>query len=89
MDLSLIGKIGVLFKYIFSSFLAIEMFIISLLLFAILLFNLKRKNRIVQVIAVGIYIGFLIGVMISYSDYTRVCLDSFIKAISYSNINIR
>ncbi len=81
MNLSLIGKIAVLFKYIFSSFLAIEMFIISLLLFLILLFNLKRKNRIVQIIAVGIYIGFLVGIMISYSDYTRVCLDSFIKAI--------
>ena len=81
MDLSLIGKIGVIFKYIFSSFLAIEMFIISLLLFSILLFNLKKENKIVQIISVGIYIGFIIGVMVSYSDYTRVCLDSFIKAI--------
>lgn len=81
MDLSLIEKVGVLFKYIFSSFLSIEMFIISLLLFFILLFNLKKKNKIVQIISVGIYIGFIIGIMVSYSDYTRVCLDSFIKEI--------
>ncbi len=81
MNLSLIGKIGVLFKYIFSSFLAIEMFIISLLLFFILLFNLRKNNKIVQIIAIGIYIGFLIGIMISYGDYAKLCLDSFIKAI--------
>ena len=81
MDLSLIEKIGVILKYIFSSFLSIEMLIVSLLLFFILLFNLKRKNRIVQIVAVGTYIGFLIGIIISYSDYARVSFNSFIKAI--------
>ena len=64
MDLSLIEKIGVILKYIFSSFLSIEMLIVSLLLFFILLFNLKRKNRIVQIVAVGTYIGFLIGIIV-------------------------
>lgn len=81
MDLSLLEKIGVIFKYIFSSFLSIEMFIVSLLLFFILLFNLKRKNRIVQIIAVGTYIGFIIGIIISYSDYARVSFNSFVKAV--------
>ena len=81
MDLSLIEKIGVILKYIFSSFLSVEMLIVSLLLFFILLFNLKRKNRIVQIVAVGTYIGFLIGIIISYSDYARVSFNSFIKAI--------
>lgn len=80
MNLSLFEKIGIIFKYIFSSFLSIEMFISSLLLFCILLFNLKRKNQMVQTIAIVVYIGFLIGVMISYSTYVQSCIDAFIKS---------
>lgn len=81
MNLSLIEKIGTIFKYIFSSFLSIEMFILSLLLFLILVVNLKRNNHLVQMIAIGIYIGFVIGILISYSTYVKTCVDSFVKAI--------
>lgn len=81
MNLSLIDKIGTIFKYIFSSFLSIEMFILSLLLFIILVYNLKRKNTFVQMIAIGIYIGFIIGIFISYTTYVKTCIDSFIKGI--------
>lgn len=81
MNLSLIDKIGTIFKYIFSSFLSIEMFILSLLLFVILIYNLKRKNTLVQMIAIGIYIGFIIGIFISYTTYVKTCIDSFIKGI--------
>ena len=80
MNLSLFEKIIIIFKYIFSSFLSIEMFISSLLLFCILLFNLKRKNKMVQTIAIVVYIGFLLGVMISYSTYVQSCIDAFTKA---------
>lgn len=81
MNLSLIGKLGVIFKYIFSSFLSIEMFILSLLLFIILIVNVNRKNELFQMIAIGIYIGFIIGILISYNTYVTTCINSFVKAI--------
>ncbi len=81
MDLSLLEKIGVLFRYIFSSFLSIEMFLLSLLLFCILIVNLKRNNQIVQMVAIGVYIGFVIGILISYTTYVQSCFHSFVKEI--------
>ena len=81
MNLSLLDKFGVIFKYIFSSFLSIEMFILSLLLFIILIVNLKKDNELVQMIAIGVYIGFIIGILISYSTYVKTCVNSFVKAI--------
>ncbi len=81
MNLSLLDKIGMIFKYIFSSFLSIELFIVSLLLFIILLFNLKKKNRIIQIAAVGIYLGFFVGIVVSYSSYAKSCFNEFVKLI--------
>ena len=81
MNLSLLGKLGVIFKYIFSSFLSIEMFVISLLLFVILIYNLKKNNRMVQIIAIGVYLGFVLGIFISYTTYVKSSFDSFVKWI--------
>ena len=81
MNLSLIEKIKIIFQYMFSSFLSVEMFILSLLLFLILVVNLKRKNSIVQMIAIGIYLGFVIGIVISYASYVQTCVDSFVKLV--------
>ncbi len=81
MDLSLFEKIGIIFRYIFSSFLSIEMFLLNLLLFSILIVNLRRKNHLVQMIAIGIYIGFIIGILISYNTYVTSCFHSFVKEI--------
>ena len=81
MNLSLLEKFKVIFQYIFSSFLSIEMFVLSLLLFVILIVNLKRNNRIVQMVAIGIYLGFVIGILISYTTYVQTCFDSFVKEI--------
>ncbi len=81
MNLSLFEKFGMIFHYMFSSFLSIEMFILSLLLFVILIVNLKRNNSIVQMIAIGIYLGFVIGIVISYASYVQTCVDSFVKLI--------
>lgn len=81
MNLSLFDKIGTIFKYIFSSFLSIEMFVLSILLFIILIVNLKRKNTLVQMIAIGVYIGFIIGIFISYTTYVKTCIDSFVKGV--------
>lgn len=81
MYLSILGKMKIIFNYVFSSFLSLEMFILSLLFFFILLFNLKKNNKVVQIVSIGVYIGFLLGIMISYGTYAKSCLDSFLKAI--------
>jgi hypothetical protein len=79
MNLSLIQKMGMVFRYIFSSFLSIEMFVLSLLLFIILIVNLRRNNKIIQLAAIGVYLGFVIGIFISYTTYVQTCIDSFVK----------
>ena len=81
MNLSLLGKFQVVFHYMFSSFLSIEMLILTILLFIILVINVKRNNPLVQMIAIGIYIGFVVGILISYTTYVKSCVDSFVKAI--------
>ena len=81
MNLSIMEKISILFQYIFSSFLSIEMLLLSLLLFFILVINIKKKNHIIQMIAIGIYIGFILGILISYATYVKTCINSFVKAI--------
>lgn len=81
MNLSLIEKLGVIFKYTFSSFLSIEMFIFSLLLFCILVYSVKVNNHFIQMISIGIYIGFIIGIIISYTSYVQTSFNSFTKAI--------
>ena len=81
MNLSVFEKIGTIFKYIFSSFLSIEMFILSALLFIILVVNLKRNKTLIQMIAIGVYIGFVIGIFISYTSYVKTCVDSFTKLV--------
>lgn len=81
MNMSLLEKIMLIIKYLFSSFLSIEMFIFSLLLLCILIFNIKRKSIIVNVAAIGIYLGFLGGVIISYHTYVKACIDAFFKSV--------
>ncbi len=81
MNLSVIEKIGVVFKYIISSFLSVEMLLLSLLLFLILVFNVKRNNYLVQMLAIGVYIGFIIGIIISYTSYVGTAVNSFVKSI--------
>ncbi len=81
MNLSLFGKIGLIIKYIFSSFLSLEIFSISLLLFIILVLNQKKNNFVTQLVAISIFIGFILGIFISYTTYVKTCFDSFIKAV--------
>lgn len=81
MNMSLLEKLILVIKYMFSSFLSIEMFIFSLLLLCILIFNIKRKSIVVNLAAIGIYLGFLIGVMISYHTYIKACIDAFFKSV--------
>ena len=81
MNLSLIGKFELIFKYIFSSYLSLEIFIISLLLLIILILNQRKNNFITQLVAVSIFLGFIVGIFISYTTYVKTCLNSFVKAV--------
>lgn len=81
MDMSLIEKFGIVFKYMFSSFLSVEMLILSLLLLSILLVNLKLNNKYINIAAICIYLGFIFGIVITYADYVQLCLNSFVKTI--------
>lgn len=81
MDLSFIGKLSTIFKYIFSSFLPVEMLLLSLALFVILVVNVNKKNKFVQSLSLGVYIGFVLGVVISYTTYVKTCVDSFVKIV--------
>lgn len=81
MELTLFEKFGVIFKYIFSSALSIEIFIISVLLLAFLIINSKKNNVFFQLVTIGIFIGFVIGILISYTTYVKTCIDSFIKSV--------
>ena len=57
------------------------MFIINLLLFVILIYNLKKNNRFVQILAIGIYLGFVLGIFITYTSYVQSSINSFVKEI--------
>lgn len=81
MNMSLFEKFGILLKYMFSSFLPIGMFIMSLLLLCILLINVKLKNKYINIAAIGVYIGFALGILLSYNDYVQLCINSFVKTI--------
>lgn len=81
MNMTLWEKFGIVFEYMFSSFLPIGMFILSLLLLCILLVNLKVKNKYINIAAIGVYLGFSLGIVISYSDYVQLCINGFVKAI--------
>lgn len=81
MNLSLLEKIGVIIKYTFSSFLSIELFVLSLLLFLLLYLNSRKKSQLIQISAFVLYLGFIIGIFISYTSYVQTCIDSFVKKV--------
>ena len=81
MSMSLFDKLKIIFEYMFSSFLPIEMLVLSLLLLCILLVNIKVNNKYINIAAIGIYLGFILGIIISYSDYVKLCINGFVKSI--------
>ena len=81
MNISIFDKIGLIFKYIFSSFITIELFIFSILVFVLLIINLKKNNTFINLGFIAIFIGLLLGVFLSYSSYVRLCFRSLFKGI--------
>lgn len=81
MDISLFSKLGNIFGYIFSSFIPVGLLIIFGLLLALLILNLKYENKTFNVVIIGIFIGTLLGVVLSHSDYASYCVKEFVKWI--------
>lgn len=81
MEMTVIDKIVLIFKYIISSFMGIELFLLSLLLFLFTILNIKKNNKIVKIISIILCIGFLIGLMIAYRSYVMQSIDSLITMI--------
>ena len=81
MEMSLIDKIFTIFKFTFSSFLSIGMFTFCLLLLSILIVNLKKNDLLIQLIVVSIFLGFILGTVISYTTYVKSCVESLTKLI--------
>lgn len=79
MELTIFDKLAYIFKYITSSFLGIEILILSILLFLFTVLNIKKNNKIVKIVSSILCLGFLIGIVISYHNYALYCIDSFIK----------
>ena len=59
MDLGLFDKMKIIFDLLFSSFMSIEIFLFFLLLFVLVIVNIKVKNRLVPIILT--FIGFRIN----------------------------
>lgn len=81
MNLSVLEKIKLIVSNLFSSFLGIDIFLISLLLFAFLFFNLKRNNKIVSYLFITIVSLFLFVMIGLNMDYVVYCIDTVIKKI--------
>lgn len=81
MEMTVIDKIILIFKYIISSFMGVELFLLSLLLFLFTILNIKKNNKLVKIISVILCIGFLIGLMIAYRSYAMESIDSLIQLL--------
>lgn len=81
MEMTIIDKIALILKYIFSSFMGIELFLLSLILFLFTFLNIKKNNKKVKVVSTILCIGFLIGIILTYKSYAAESIDSFIKAV--------
>ena len=81
MEMTIIDKIAMMFKYIFSSFMGIDLFVLSLLLLMFTLLNLKKNNKVVKIVSVILCCSFLLGLIISFHNYAVYCMDSFVKML--------
>lgn len=81
MEMTIFDKISMIFKYIFSSFMGIELFILSLLLFTFTVLNINKNNKIVKIVSIVLCVCFLVGLIISFHSYASYCIDSFITSL--------
>lgn len=81
MDLGLFDKMKIIFQLLFSSFMSIEIVLFFLLLFLLLVFNVRIKNKLVPIIlSIFLVIGISVFCFV-FSSYAITCFDSFIMKI--------
>lgn len=81
MDISILEKFKIIFNYIGSSFISIGLLIIFVLLLVLLLLTLKYENNTINVLLLGGFIGTMLGIVLSHSDYISYCIKMVIKSI--------
>ena len=81
MELGLVDRMKIIFQTLFSSFMTIEILLFFLLLFVLLVCNIKIKNKFVPIVLSG-FLGILIVAFVVYfSSYALTCVDSFIMKV--------
>ncbi len=81
IDLSLFEKLKIVFKYLFSSFMSIELSLIVLVIFLFLFFNIKRNKKIVNIVAPIIILLFLAFMAMGFHNYSVGAFQRFIEMI--------
>lgn len=81
MDLSIFEKIGIVLKHTFSSFLEIELFILCLLFLILLVININKKNKLVNILVSLSFIIFILTLIINNVDYSVYCIDKVLKLV--------
>lgn len=81
MFLTLLEKFDLVFKNTFSSFLGLELFAISFLLFLFLVLNISRKSTVVKAGFFLIVLAFLGAVIYMNRAYTVFTIDYLIKEV--------
>ncbi len=81
MTFNLIDQLQIIFNYIFSSFLGLELFIFVILFTAVLILNIFYDYKIIKVCSLSLMIAFIIGIFIFNRDYVIDSISLFIKFI--------
>lgn len=81
MEMNVIDKLLLIFKYITSSFMGIELFALSLILFLFTFINISKNNKTVKIVSAILCVLFLVGIIVTYSSYAVESIDSFIRAV--------
>ena len=75
MFMSFLEKLELIFKHSFSSFLEIELLLLTVLFFVLLGLNVTRKNKIINYAAIAVVVVFLLSLMFLNYDYTVYCVN--------------
>ena len=81
MEMTIIDKLGLIIKYATSSFMGIELLILSILLFLFTVLNIKKDSKKVKIISTVLCLSFLVGIVVTYRSYAVDSIDGFIKAV--------
>lgn len=81
MFMSFFEKIQIIFKYSFSSFLEIGLFLLTLLFFVLLSLNIRRKKKIINYAAIIVMVVFIGTLIALNSEYALYCINFLLKGI--------